>query len=95
MRLFNYVVEARLSARHPWTHLKNHRHETYRHLVWGRLSVIYGQPHLTPMRVCSECSEEIQAVSAGDESWDWCESCQQVEGDTETITLEEYEAIHG
>lgn len=34
------------------------------------------------MRLCSYCDEEIQVKSAGDESWNYCESCNQTEGDT-------------
>lgn len=34
------------------------------------------------MRLCAWCREEIQVVSSGDESWDYCEGCQLVEGET-------------
>lgn len=43
------------------------------------------------IRVCSYCSEEIEIKSAGDESWDYCPGCEQIEGPTEEITIEEYE----
>lgn len=66
----------------------------YKHLVWGKLSVIYGRPHLMPMIVCRDCYEEIQYKSAGDEIWNYCEGCNQVEGYTVEITTQEYEAIH-
>lgn len=92
MRIANYEFEARLSSLHKWTHMRLHRHEYYSHFVWGRLSVTFGQPHLEPVTVCAECREEIEGRSAGDESWSWCEGCQQVEGDTLEITMEEYEA---
>lgn len=102
MKLFNYVIEVRFHSRQPWSHFRVHRHRAggcrwsgpvlYRHLVWGRLSVIFGQPHLETVRVCSECEGLIRVVSAGDESWDVCEDCRQVEGRTHEITIEEYEA---
>lgn len=43
------------------------------------------------IRVCAFCCEEIKVLSAGDESWDYCEGCHQIEGDTAEITIEEYE----
>lgn len=45
--------------------------------------------------VCAHCYEEIQGISAGDEGWDYCEGCQQIEGDTLYISELEYEAKHG
>ena len=33
-------------------------------------------------RACADCLEEIKVISAGDESWDFCEACCQVEGNT-------------
>ncbi len=43
------------------------------------------------IRVCADCYEEIQRKRAGDEVFDYCESCQQVEGNTLKITAEELE----
>lgn len=34
------------------------------------------------IRLCSECDEEIEVLSKGDEYWDFCPNCQQIEGDT-------------
>lgn len=93
MKIFNHVVEADLRSLQPWTHFKIHTYEMHRHLVWGRLSVLFGQPHLTPVTVCADCYGEIQMLHSGDECWNYCESCQQVEGNTTEITLEEYEAL--
>lgn len=95
MRLFNHEIEVRLRARWPWTHMKMHRRPYYRHFVWGKLSVIFGQPHLEPITVCAECGEATETKSAGDEFWTWCEGCQTVEGRTEEITMEEYEQRQG
>lgn len=92
MRIANYEFEARLSSLHKWTHMRLHRHEYYSHFVWGRLSVIFGQPHLTPITVCKDCREEISRVGYYGDSLSYCEGCQAVEGDTITITTEEYEA---
>lgn len=96
MKIFNHVIEARLSSLHSWSHFKIHKYPRfgpamYKHLVWGKLSVIYGQPHLMPITVCAHCNEEIQSV--GEDYLDWCESCQAVEGDTTTMTMEEFEAL--
>lgn len=99
MRLFNYIIEANLRSRHKWTHFKIHKHREglrqghvyYRHLVWGPLSVIFGQPHLVPIEVHKGCNGEIRNI--GPDSISYCEDCDTiVEGQTETITAEEYEA---
>lgn len=92
MKLFNHVIELNFRAKRGWTDPVFVRRPYWSHFVIGKLSLIYGQPHLEPVRVCSDCGEEIQGKSAGDESWDWCESCQQVEGPTHEITMEEFEA---
>lgn len=99
MRAFNYVLEISLGSRHKWNHFRLHRHRTgphwsfghiyWRHLVWGPISVIFGQPHLVPVIVCKACGEEIRLV--GEDYLSWCEGCQSVEGETEEITTEEYE----
>lgn len=94
MKLFNYVIEADLGSKHKWSHFRIHKYEMYKHIVWGKLSIIVGQPHLTEIHVCSQCYEQISGLSAGDEGWNYCEGCQQVEGETEYITEEEYERIH-
>lgn len=41
------------------------------------------------MRMCAECDEEIRVIHAGDESWDYCEACHMIEGNT--IDTEDYE----
>lgn len=92
MRLFNYVFEPRLSSLHKWTHMRLHRRPYYSHFVWGPISVIFGQPHLEPVIVCKHCREEISSVGYYGDSLSYCESCQEVEGDTIEITMEEYEA---
>ncbi len=103
MRLFNYVLNITFHSRRRWTdplwrrmnRQSFRQHERYSgHFVWGRLSILYGQPHLEPVRVCSACNEEIRCLSAGDESLDWCESCQQLEPDTHEVTMEQYEELH-
>lgn len=93
MKLFNHVVDLNFRSLQPWTHMKLHKREYWNHFVWGKISLVYGQPHLEPMTVCTHCYEEIQHV--GEDSLDWCEGCQSLEAGTEEITTEEYEAIHG
>lgn len=97
MKLFNYILEVNLRARHPWTHLKVHKGRDghigpvyYRHLVWGKLSVIFGQPHLIPIQVHKGCGAE--ATNLGEDGISYCTECETiVEGETEYITTEEYE----
>lgn len=52
MRLLGYTVEADLRARSPMTHFKIHRdrYGSHRHLVWGKLSLIWGRS-----RQCERC----------------------------------------
>lgn len=44
-------------------------------------------------RVCADCLEEISGISAGDESWDYCEGCNQTEGPTCYVTEEKERVI--
>lgn len=92
MKLLNHVVELNLRARNTLSHFRIHRRPYYTHVCWWKVSLIYGQPHLEPVTMCGGCSGIIKCVSAGDETWDVCEDCMQVEGGTLEITMEEYEA---
>lgn len=94
MKIFNHVVELNSRARCKPTHFRVHKHDYWTHVVWWKFSLTYGQPHLVPVRVCAECMEQIQVVNSGDEYWDYCEGCHQVEGSTVEITMEEYEKDH-
>ena len=103
MRLFNYELTINMNAIQPWTHFKIHRHPRnrwghakgktlYRHLVWGRISIIWGQPHLEEIGICALCeSTEIGEECAGDEGWTVCRDCGAVEQGYEYITIEEAE----
>lgn len=79
----------------PWTHFRVHTHEFHRHVVCGRISASFGRPGLEEIRVCSDCYGLVEYMSAGDELWDWCEDCQQIEGPTKYMPLHKYEAYHG
>ncbi len=90
MKLFNHILEISLSSRHPWTHFKLHKHQGYKHLVFGKLSVIFGQPHLVEIEVHKGCGAEVHGI--GEDGISYCTGCETiVEGDTEFITTEEYE----
>lgn len=41
--------------------------------------------------LCAYCDEEIGGIGAGDESWSYCDGCQQIEGETYQISNIEYE----
>jgi hypothetical protein len=93
IKLFNYSIEVSFRSRWPWTHMKLHRYGVYSHFVWGKLSILYGQPHLVEVEVCKFCSSEVEHI--GEDGISYCEEgCGIVEGDTETITMEEYEKRH-
>ena len=47
---------------------------------------------LEEIRVCSDCESAIDVMSMGDESWDVCSGCRNVEGPTHYILLRDYEA---
>lgn len=96
MMLANHSIELNFRSRHPWRHFRVHKHNWYRqgwwlHFVWGKISFIFGQPHLEEITVCAHCYEEIQRV--GEDSLNWCEGCQQVEGETKTMTIQEFESL--
>lgn len=93
MRLFNHVLEVNIRARWPWSYFKVHDRAGgyYKHVVWGKLSVIFGQPHLIPIQVHKGCGAE--AINLGDDGISYCTECETiVEGETEYITTEEYES---
>ncbi len=86
----------------PWSHFRVHRiqgesrfsFEPGRHIVAGRISIIWGYPGLEQVQVCSECSNgTIEVVSAGDECWNVCQDCRTIEGQTHYITRAELEAM--
>lgn len=90
-----YYIEIGFGARWPLSHFKIHKYPQfdgfYRHIVWGKFSLIISQPQLETVTVCSDCDEEIGHASFGDECLSHCENCQQVEGKTHTVPLWEYE----
>lgn len=63
MRLLGYTVEGDLRARCPITRLTVHKNRTYKHLVWGRLSVVWG-----PTRSCEHCGADSRFE-------DYCDEC--------------------
>lgn len=92
MRLLNHVLEVRLSSRHRWSHFRVHRHAMHRHIVWGRLSITVGQPHLEEIGLCAVCgSTDVGERSCGDEGWTVCGDCGSVEQGYEYVTIEEAE----
>lgn len=92
LKLFNYILEVSNGALRPWSYFKIHRHSLYKHLVWGRLSISFGQPHLEEIGLCAVCgSTEIGEQQAGDEGWTVCDDCGSVEQGYEYITVEEAE----
>lgn len=92
MRIFDHELEIRLSSLHKWSHFRIHKYDMHRHIVWGKLSIIFGQPHLEEIEICAECSSpEIREVGAGDEGWTVCPDCGSVEQGYEYITIEQAE----
>jgi len=55
MKLFGYIIEPSLSSRHSFNHFRLHKRGSgTRHLVWGKISVLYG-----PEQFCEECEANI------------------------------------
>lgn len=44
------------------------------------------------VRVCSWCREIINVVRTGEDHLDHCSGCQLIEGETEEITVAQYES---
>jgi len=79
-KIFNYTIEISNHARHKWSHFKIHDYGTHKHLVWGRLAVIYGRPDLEEVSFCACCeSPECREIGCGDESWTVCPDCGAIE----------------
>jgi hypothetical protein len=55
MKLFGYIIEPSLSSKHSFKHFRLHRRsrET-RHLVWGKISIVYGREQF-----CEDCEKSI------------------------------------
>lgn len=91
MKLFNHIFEFHFHARRPLSHFKVHRRPYYSHLVWWRVSLIWGQPHLEPIEVHAGCGGEVHGLAPDGVSY--CTECEHIcEGETEFITMEEFEA---
>lgn len=63
MKLLNYTIEANLRSLQPFSHIKLHRHRHYKHLVWWKLSILFGKTHH-----CDECG-----IETGLE--EYCDNC--------------------
>ena len=87
---FDYEFSFSTRARRKWTEFYKRigGFETVRGV--GPIIISYGQPHLEETTVCNFCFEETSEV--GDVSC--CPNCGCVEGETQSITLEEYEECH-
>ena len=93
MKLFNYILEIRTHALRPWSHFRVHKYDTYRHLVWGKLSITFGQPHLEEIAICALCeSVEISEQGMDDEYLTVCDDCGAVEQGYEYLTMEDAES---
>lgn len=98
--LIGYYIEFNMSARWKMSHFKIHRpsynnrkNGFYRHIVWGKFSLVISQPQLETVRMCSECNgdEPIESKGYGDEIWDICPNCNTVEGNTHEISEWDFE----
>ena len=61
-----YAVKASLGSRHSFTHFKVHVNNTYRHLVWGKVSVLFGPKHY-----CQECDVSLYLGDV------YCDACHE------------------
>lgn len=65
MKVFNYIIEPSLGSRHNFAHFKVHKRGEVRHLVWGKVSVLFG-----PVQYCEECETENGLSTL-------CDKCQE------------------
>lgn len=84
---FDYELEFSTNARWGWNHFKIHRYDTYNHIVWGKISIIWGQPDLMEEYTCDYCLEPAQMI--GEDGIDYCESCGIIEGHASQRTYKE------
>lgn len=91
-RIFDHNILFRTTARRAWTDVKYFKRQDpwSRHLVWGKLSFGINQDHLEEILVHKWCNGEIKDI--GEDGISFCTECETiVEGDTEYMTLEEFE----
>lgn len=99
-RAFNHLIELdwrakcsffslpRIYRRNPYRSV-----HTYFHFVWWKFSVIISQPWLEQIEVHRDCLGEVQSLAPDGISF--CKDCEVVvEGETEHISLEEFERRH-
>lgn len=67
MKLFGYLIEPSLRSLHSFSHFKIHkRSRETRHLVWGKISVRYGDEQF-----CEECECSIGL------NLNYCDECYE------------------
>lgn len=97
-RIGPWAVTGNLGALAPITTLKRRKlgyGQRGCHLVWWRLSILIENRKDEVFPVCAECgSPDIGEVSAGDEGWTVCQSCQTIEGGYQYISADEYENVY-
>lgn len=92
--VFKHEISLHLGAKCKWSHIKLHKAEGTKHLVWGKLSLYIEDLTSAHYAVCAECnSSEIGEVSTGDESLTICDGCRSVEQGYKYLTKREYEAL--
>jgi len=64
--MFGYKYEFSLTAKHPWSHIKLHKHTQYYHFVWGKISFQWAR-----VEHCEECSIETDLGET------LCDECYQ------------------
>lgn len=65
MKLFGYIIESSLNSKHLFKHFKVHKRGAgIKHLVWGKLSIIFG-----PEQFCEACD-----ISTGLQL-NYCDDC--------------------
>lgn len=96
MRLFNYNVEFRSNAKRSISYfnaMKSDRPCYRLAIMWFKFTFSVDQYHLVEVEVHKDCNGEVQGLAPDGISY--CTDCETiVEGETEYITTEEYEARH-
>lgn len=87
-------VSISFNSRWGLGHLKLHRTEFSKHLVWYKLSILIENWSLEVHPVCAECnSDAIGEVFSGDEGLTVCEECRAVERGYRYVNLREFNRL--
>lgn len=88
-----YDIEIHSRARRKWSEFHSFRakESSYKHWVWGRLSLSIEDWSLEDYAICAVCeSTELTTLGRGDEGWDFCPDCRSIEGGVKYLNKRDF-----